>query len=241
MLIAAPPLLGHSQVSGLETPTEERRPCAPTAGQDDPAINHAGARLNNDSHLSGSRRGRLINTPLTCPELHLAYNNIDHSPPRTFFFLLDEITGTLFPLFSPWSSHGWLAGKGKKWSALGGTGRGRTPPGEQRRRLRALAVGVSAPVTWEQSPHMQAGAGTCEVGLEGSVPGTPSPPPSSEGFLRSHTGFARRFLWIQTTWKWSQQTGLVFWALESSTRPSTRYLCFSWYCSASGEHLINSA
>lgn len=203
MLISAPPRLGHSQVSRLETPTEERRQCAPTAGQDDPAIHHAGARLNNDSHLSGSGRWCLINTQLTCPELHLAYNHIDHSPPRCFFFLLDEITGTPFPLSSPWSSHGWLAGRGKKeWSALGRTGRGRTPSGVQRTHLDALTVR-------DQSiGHLRAEPGTRNLGLagasgplEGLVPlhATPPPPVLREGVFRFHTGFPLRFLGIQTT------------------------------------------
>lgn len=55
--------------------------------------------MNNDSHLSESRRGRLINTPLTCPKVQLSYNNIYHSPPRCcFFFSQHEITDTPFPV-----------------------------------------------------------------------------------------------------------------------------------------------
>lgn len=77
-------------------------------------------RLNNDSHLSESGRWRLINTPLTCPELHLAYNNIDHSPPRCCFFLLDKITGTVFPPFSPLGVHAAkLLGEGRRSGWLG--------------------------------------------------------------------------------------------------------------------------
>lgn len=153
-LIPAPPLLGHSQVSRSETPTEERRQRAPTAGQNEPAIRQALARWNNDSHLSESRRWRLINTLLTCPELHLAYNNIDHSPPRGCFFLLDEITTTLFPLFSPWSSHGRLAGRGKKWSALGRTGQVRRCHRERKESVpHALRAQGSVPRSLRGEPR----------------------------------------------------------------------------------------
>lgn len=105
MLISAPPLLGHPQVSRLEASLEEGRQRAQTAGQGDPAIHHTDTRLNNDSHLSGSGRWRLIYTGLTCPELHLAYNNIHHSPPRCCFSLLDEITAPRFPPLSPLGVH----------------------------------------------------------------------------------------------------------------------------------------
>ena len=70
-------------------------------GQGDPAINQDAGHLNNDSHLSGSGRWGLINTRLTCPELRLACNSNHRSPPRCCLSLLHEVTGPLFPAWSP--------------------------------------------------------------------------------------------------------------------------------------------
>lgn len=229
-LIPAPPLLGHSQVSRSETPTEERRQRAPTAGQNEPAIRQALARWNNDSHLSESRRWRLINTLLTCPELHLAYNNIDHSPPRGCFFLLDEITTTLFPLFSPWSSHGRLAGRGKKWSALGRTGQVRrchqerkeSVPHALRRRDQSLAPcgGSRALASWGR--EVQAGS----WGTWSCCP--PSPPLSSGRLLKISHWFST----VSCDYRCDHEVSKQGWFYEHWNPPqrlSPHYLRFSRY------------
>lgn len=148
MLISAPPLLGHSQVSRLETSQKEGGCAFQLQGSvTQPSITPT-PRLSNDSHLSESGRWCLINTPLTCPELHLAYNNIDHSPPRCCFFLLDEITGTLFsPALPSESTRLSCLERGRRsgWSGLGRVkrpGKGRTPSGVKRAHLSSLQLEI---------------------------------------------------------------------------------------------------
>ena len=102
MLISAPPPPGHPGVSRSEASAEEGRQRTPTVGRvTRPSIR---MHLNNDSHLSGSRRWGLINTRLTCP-LTLACDSSHRSPPRCCLSLLHEITGLLFPVWSPLRVH----------------------------------------------------------------------------------------------------------------------------------------
>lgn len=165
MLISAPPLLGHSQVSRLETSQKNEDSTFQLQGSvTQPSITLTPC-LNNDSHLSESGRWCLINTPLTCPELHLAYNNIDHSPPRCCFSLLHEITGTLFPPSLPleFTRLSCLErGRRSCWLGLGRMkqpGKRRMPSGVERTHLDSLTVGhqLLGVVPCSGKPRIQCG------------------------------------------------------------------------------------